>query len=121
MKRIITLIIVLIVGIINLTAKERILTGKVGGKYQITVVIDLDKTGPVSGTYWYGSGKNGKMKLKGTIDFLGRINLTEYDPNGKKTGDWYINITNEKNNKYGITGIMMNKKDQVFNINCIEK
>ena len=68
--------------------------GKIGGKYSITVQFDqpesvFENGGTLTGTYWYGNGTNGKMKLKGSVDGLGRIDMEEYDSQGKKCGDWF--------------------------------
>lgn len=100
--------------------------GKIGGKYAITIIFDQPESifetgGTLTGTYWYGDGRNGKMKLKGSIDHMGRISLDEFDPAGKKCGSWFVVTTCEANDKYGLNGVMTNKKDQTFNVECFQQ
>ncbi len=69
------------------------------GKYKITMQLDTpyeDDTGNniVTGVYWYGSGKNGKMTLKGELTYDSNMHRTyrldEYDPNGRKCGSFIL-------------------------------
>ena len=102
--------------------------GKIGGKYSFTMVFDqsistFENGGKLTGTYWYGTGNNGKMKIKGSVDYLGRIELEEYDPSGKKCGDWFVNLVSDDTTgyKYGLDGVMMNTKDQTFNVSATQQ
>lgn len=101
--------------------------GKIGGKYSVTVLFDqpvsvFENGGTLTGTYWYGNGSNGKMKLKGSVDGLGRIDLEEYDPKGKKCGDWFLNtLSSDDGMKYALDGAMTNAKDQTFNVNLTQQ
>lgn len=101
--------------------------GKIGGKYDFTIVFDqpasvFDNGGTLTGMYWYGTGNNGKMKIKGSVDYLGRIELEEYDPSGKKCGDWYLNtLSDDSETKYALDGVMTNIKDQTFNVSATQQ
>ena len=101
--------------------------GKIGGKYSITVQFDqsvsvFENGGTLTGTYWYGNGSNGKMKIKGSVDGLGRIEMVEYDPQGKRCGDWYLNtLSSDDGNGYALDGVMMNAKDQTFNVSLTQQ
>jgi len=58
--------------------------GKINNKFPITFKI-TSNNGQISGTYFYNKvGKD--LKLKGSIDKEGNINLTEYDEKGNATG-----------------------------------
>lgn len=101
--------------------------GKIGGKYSITVQFDqpqsvFENGGTITGTYWYGNGSNGKMKFKGSVDGLGRIDMEEYDPQGKKCGDWYLNtLSSDDGMKYALDGVMTNAKGQTFNVSLTQQ
>lgn len=101
--------------------------GKIGEKYSFTMVIDqpmsiFDNGGSLTGVYWYGNGSNGKMKIKGSVDYLGRIELEEYDSSGKKCGDWYLNtLSDDAGTKYALDGVMMNAKNQTFNVSAVQQ
>lgn len=101
--------------------------GTLGQKYDFTMVFDQPESifetgGKLTGTYWYGSGKNGKMTVKGTIDQRGNIELTEYDPSGKKCGTWYMNIlSDDSGTKYALDGFMTNAKGQNFHVDATQK
>ncbi|WP_287935840.1 MULTISPECIES: hypothetical protein [Muribaculaceae] len=101
--------------------------GKTGGKYSITVQFDqpesvFENGGTLTGTYWYGNGTNGKMKLKGSVDGLGRIDMEEYDSQGKKCGDWFLNtLSSDDGMKYALDGVMTNAKDQTFNVSLTQQ
>lgn len=102
--------------------------GKIGDKYDFTMVIDqpesvFDNGGDITGVYWYGNGSNGKMKVKGTVDFLGRIEIEEYDPAGKKCRDWFLNLVTDDTTGYklGLDGIIMNDNEQTFNVSATQQ
>lgn len=101
--------------------------GTIGGKYSITVQFDqpesvFENGGTLTGIYWYGNGSNGKMKLKGSVDGLGRIDLVEYDPQGKKCGDWFLNtLSSDDGMKYALDGVMTNAKNQTFNVSLTQQ
>ena len=101
--------------------------GKIGGKYSITVQFDqpesvFENGGTLTGTYWYGNGTTGKMKLKGSVDGLGRIDMEEYDSQGKKCGDWFLNtLSSDDGMKYALDGVMTNTKDQTFNVSLTQQ
>lgn len=101
--------------------------GTIGGKYSITVQFDqpesvFENGGALTGSYWYGKGSNGKMKLKGSADGLGRIDLEEYDPQGKKCGDWFLNtLSSDDGMKYALDGVMTNAKGQTFNVSLTQQ
>ena len=106
----------------SVSSKKLTFKGKIGGKYSITVQFDQPKSvfengGRLTGTYWYGKGSNGKMKLKGSVDGLGRIDMEEYDPQGKRCGDWFLNtLSSDDGMKYELEGVMTNAKGQTFNV-----
>lgn len=114
-------------GIKSVSSAKPTFKGKIDGRYSITVKFDqpesiFENGGTLTGTYWYGNGSNGKMKLKGTVDGLGRIEMEEYDPQGKKCGDWYLNtLSSEDGMKYALEGVMMNTKDQTFNVSLTQQ
>lgn len=103
------------------------------GKYPITMLLRFDSCSPsnpdvfpASGEYWYGSGKNGKMTLKGTLTYVNKeriIKLDEYDPNGKKCGSFILKeIINPRNyDTEKITGTMKNVKGTVFTVNLLRQ
>lgn len=95
--------------------------GKIGGKYAITVILNiLDDNNEISdvyGTYWYGTGKNGKMKLRGYITDLGTIIMNEYDPKGNLCGTWMVNLEFDRNCAY-LNGEMENAKGHTYNVHC---
>lgn len=101
--------------------------GKIGEKYSITVQFDqpesvFENGGTLTGTYWYGNGTNGKMKLKGSVDGLGRIDMEEYDPSGKRCGEWYLNtLSSDDGMKYELEGVMINAKGQTFNVSLTQQ
>ena len=101
--------------------------GKIGDKYSITVQFDQSESvfengGTLTGTYWYGNGTNGKMKLKGSVDDLGRIDMEEYDPQRKRCGDWYLNtLSSDDGMKYALDGVMTNAKGQTFNVSLTQQ
>lgn len=101
--------------------------GKIGDKYSITVQFDQSESvfengGTLTGAYWYGNGSNGKMKLKGSVDGLGRIDMEEYDPQGKRCGDWYLNtLSSDDGMKYALDGVMTNAKGQTFNVSLTQQ
>lgn len=108
------------------SSRKATFKGKISGKYVITMQFDqpvlvLENGGTITGTYWYGNGVNGKMKLKGTVNSRGGLDMTEYDPKGKKCGTWFVNLTCEGNNKYGLYGVMVNAKDQTYNVDLIQE
>lgn len=90
------------------------------GKYKITMVLDIPSyvdTGlcSVTGVYWYGDGKNGKMTLKGwnSFDREGKDDyiLEEYDPKGNRYGHFEL-----KNGYNSLTGTMQNKAGTIFKV-----
>lgn len=90
------------------------------GKYKITMVLDIPSyvdTGlcSVTGVYWYGDGKNGKMTLKGWNSFNATskddYSLDEYDPNGNKCGHFEL-----KRGSESLTGTMKNKAGKTFKV-----
>lgn len=101
--------------------------GKIGEKYSITVQFDqpesvFENGGTLTGAYWYGNGTNGKMKLKGSVDGLGRIDMEEYDPSGKRCGEWYLNtLSSDDGMKYELEGVMINAKGQTFNVSLTQQ
>lgn len=71
-------------------------TGTVG-KYRVTMYINMDNSGNVSGYYYYGNGSRGKLQLRGyTGDPCGAacvtIYMTEYS-GGKETGTWEVYLS----------------------------
>ncbi|MDE6072956.1 MAG: hypothetical protein K2G53_10465 [Muribaculaceae bacterium] len=106
--------------------EETTLKGKIGGKYEFTMVIDqpvgaLDVGGYITGIYWYGTGKNGKMTIRGYMDRNGRMRLEEYDPSGKKCGNWQVNCAfNNTRRRMEMTGVMTNAKGQTFKVAASE-
>ncbi len=102
------------------------------GKYPITMQLRFGSCSPSNrdvfpafGEYWYGTGKNGKMTLKGTLTYRDKdkiIKLDEYDPKGKKCGSFILkqslstNIYSEK-----LTGTMKNVKGTVYTVNLDRK
>ena len=111
-------------GVKSVSEGKAAFKGQIGDKYSITVQFDQTETvfengGTLTGIYWYGNGSNGKMKLKGAVDYLGRIELEEYDPQGKKCGEWYLNtVSSDDGMKYVIDGVMTNLKGQTFSVVC---
>ncbi len=101
--------------------------GKIGEKYSFTMVIDqpmsvFDNGGSLTGVYWYGNGTNGKMKIKGKVDNIGHIEIEEYDPSGKKCGNWYLNtLSDDTGTKYALDGVMTNAKGQTFSVTAIQQ
>ncbi len=101
----------------------RTFKGKIGGKYAITVNLTIPNqirpgsTVNVSGTYWYGNGKNGKMRLKGTLSYGGRMALKEYNPKGQQCGVWDVSLDFDEYGAY-ITGAMQNAKRTVYTVDC---
>lgn len=101
--------------------------GKIGGKYDFTMVIDqsvsvFENGGTITGVYWYGNGSNGKMKIKGRVDEMGRIEFEEFTPGGKKCGDWYLNtLAGIDDTKLDLDGVMINAKGQTFNVSAIQQ
>lgn len=95
------------------------LKGQIGGKYAITVKLTIPKyvndTSPVSGTYWYGSGKNGVMKLRGYMNSDGLIIMNEYDPKGKLCGTWMVTLYSDRDSAY-IEGEMENAKGHTYSV-----
>ena len=110
----------------SVSSKKLTFKGKIGGKYSITVQFDqpgsvFENGGTLTGTYWYGNGSNGKMKLKGSVDDLGRIDMEEYDPQNKRCGDWYLNtLSSDDGMKYALEGVMTNAKGQTFNVSLTQ-
>lgn len=98
------------------------------GKYRITMKLKAEAASlanpdifPVTGEYWYGTGSNGKMTLKGTLtyktDGTGVYRLDEYDPKGKKCGSFVLNEkTDVKTYVTTITGKMTNAKGTSHNV-----
>lgn len=86
------------------------ISGKLSGKYAFTMLLS-DENGYVSGEYWYGSGKNGKLAISGSSQGSS-YTLTEYNNKGDITGSWsfYINSNNS------VSGTMVNFKGQEFSI-----
>ena len=99
------------------------------GKYPITMQLKAGVSSqsnphvfPVSGKYWYGKGTNGKMTLKGTLQYkdggIGVYKLVEYDPNGKKCGSFQLNEkTNINTYQTIMNGTMTNAKGTTYNVN----
>lgn len=90
------------------------------GKYKITMQLDIptyieDGLSSVTGVYWYGDGKNGKMPLKGwnSFDREGKDDyiLEEYDPKGNRCGHFEL-----KNGYNALTGTMQNKAGTIFKV-----
>lgn len=101
--------------------------GMIGDKYVFTLVFDqspsiFDNGGVITGAYWYGNGSNGKMKIKGNIDEIGRIEFDEYDPAGKKCGSWsLITLTDDLGKSLLLEGVMINAKGQTFMVNATQQ
>lgn len=74
---------------------------------------------PVEGEYWYGNGANGKMTLKGTLDYEsgGTYRLDEYDPSGKKCGSFVLKeIVDFNTYSTSLTGTMTNKAGTTYKV-----
>lgn len=91
------------------------LKGKIGGKYEFTMKLSRTSDGSVSGHYWYGNGKNGKLSVSGYRESDGTIRLDEYNPDGDHCGSWVIKIRRE-GSKYVMRGHMINYKGQQFSL-----
>lgn len=79
---------------------------------------------PVVGEYWYGSGKNGKMTLKGTLSYTseGVYRLDEYDPQGKKCGSFVLKQGYDPNTWTTIlTGTMTNKAGTTYKVSLTQQ
>lgn len=75
------------------------------------------------GEYWYGDGRNGKMTLKGTYNYItGKIDVVEYDPSGKKCGSFSLTRNADYIGSKGITitGTMVNAKGVKYQVNLKE-
>lgn len=91
------------------------------GKYKITMRLDSPAfTGDVwtvTGVYWYGTGKNGKMTLSGTYSERYNIyELGEYDPNGNPCGSF--KLIRDGNT---LSGSMTNKAGTKFNVHLTQE
>ena len=88
------------------------ISGKLGGKYSFTMRLTNDN-GYVSGEYWYGSGKNGKLAISGSSQGSS-YTLTEYNNKGDITGSWSFHI----NSSNSVSGTMINFKGQEFSVSA---
>ena len=95
-------------------------TGKIGGKYGITMAIYLPDNPKVScnihGSYYYGNGKNGSLTLSGRY-MSGDIWLDEYNAKGQYCGSWSISVCRSGNGKI-MTGSMTNSKGKRYSVSC---
>lgn len=79
---------------------------------------------PVVGEYWYGSGKNGKMTLKGTLSYTseGIYRLDEYDPQGKKCGSFVLKQGYDPNTwATTLVGTMTNKAGTTYKVSLTQQ
>lgn len=79
---------------------------------------------PVEGEYWYGSGKNGKMTLKGTLSYTseGVYRLDEYDPQGKKCGSFVLKQGSDPNTWVTtLVGTMTNKAGTKYKVSLVQQ
>ena len=102
-----------------------VMTGTIG-KYRITMELEAigrEEIAPnvytLNGRYWYGTGKNGKMTLKGTENIRSnKIELVEYDPQGKRCGTFNLTRKDDPINMIFnyFEGTMTNAKGQTFKV-----
>lgn len=96
------------------------------GKYKITMQLNtpfVDDSGNyiVNGVYWYGSGKNGKMTLKGELIYDSNMHRTyrfdEYDPNGRKCGTFLLSEGYNASTRVSfLDGCMTNKAGTSYKV-----
>lgn len=96
------------------------------GKYKITMQLNVPITDDngnynVDGVYWYGSGKNGKMTLKGELTYDSNMHriyrFDEYDPQGRKCGSFLLSEGYDVSARVSfLDGSMTNKAGTSYNV-----
>ncbi len=71
-------------------ADGKILEGKIGGKYPITMILNHSYNENYNGTYWYDKVKQ-PISISGEVDDFGFLHLTE-EVNDKTTGTFNLQV-----------------------------